>query len=366
MSPSLIRILTSIIVSIACILVVVPFLIDVFANFSTKPEFSDIIPQTKTLVSRLLEGVFPYREISDWGYSMYPTYLPLQWMPFILPEVLHFDYRWMAFAVFCVGFMFYLLFILHRKINLFNNIILLILPFIAIMLFIWYDAPVFGFTIESLIGGYYLILCLSFFSKSVYVRALGLTLCLLSRYSLVLWIPLYILIIYFSESKKNAIWISAITLLGVLFIYGPFLGFDSNIFLNGYRYHTTAAVGEWGGHPWQELTDKPFHLFRGVGIAAFFYDFAGGELIDRLHLLQRVHLLSSIGIVLLLGLFFFRFKSKINYPIFALASLKIYLAIFYNFIQIPYVYLFFILIIISLPIIAISMIDNRENILQEN
>lgn len=59
---------------------------------------SDIIPTIEILVKRQQAGIFPYKIISDWGYDLQPTYLPLTWMPFHLAEFMIIDYRYLVFC----------------------------------------------------------------------------------------------------------------------------------------------------------------------------------------------------------------------------------------------------------------------------
>ena len=64
---------------------------------------SDIIPQISFLVKRLLNGEFPYQTISEWGYKLFPTYMPLQWLPFSVSEYFKFDYRWITITGFTLS-----------------------------------------------------------------------------------------------------------------------------------------------------------------------------------------------------------------------------------------------------------------------
>jgi len=312
---------------------------------------SDIIPQVMVLVRRLLSGAFPYLPIDIWGYTLYPTYLPLQWLPFLLPEWLGFDYRWMSFAVY-----FFSIFLLLRYARKYFHkdihfMIFSLLPFAFTALYFHYDPALFAFTIEALIAGYYLIFALSLFSLRLLPAASGLLLTLLSRFSIVLWTPFYFLALFFSPFRSKAIRIAIILLAGILAIYVlPFLLQDPSIFFNGYRYHSVAALAEWtprGADAW------PWHLYRGYGLALFFYEYIPGSLVHKLHVLQRSHLILSLLAVLLPTLLFFRNRGRYELRLYLTGSLKIYLAVFYAFIQIPYHYLYLVPAILTLPLLLI-------------
>lgn len=328
-------------------------------------KFSDIIPQVTTMVNRMLHGEFAYKAITDWGYEMYPTYLPLHWLPFTFAALLHIDYRWVSQIVFFAAIITFFVFAMRKNITAERFSWLLLLPLIFYFLIVKQEPNILGVTVEALIAGYYLFMALSIFSKSNIIRALGLLICVMSRYSIVLWVPLYILILFFTESKRNAILISAFCILGVLLVYVlPFMTTDPYIFTNGYKYHTNAALGEWSGQAWQQPGEKPIQLFRGVGFAGIIYDKVPGDLLAKLNFARVTHLSVSLFITVLLGFFFYWYRAKIkSYRIFLLASLKIYLVFFYNFIQIPYTYLFLTVILLSLPILAIAMISQPKPVL---
>lgn len=345
----------------------------IFKSNPIQVAFSDIIPQVATMVNRFLSGEFPYQTITQWENSdfsenlpMAPTYLPLQWMPFIPAALLHFDYRWVSFFTFLINCITFLVFIFNKNIPIRSFVIISLLPFILFFTLFIEDTAIVAHTIEIMIASFYLLMSLSIFSRSNALRASGLLLCLLSRYAIVLWVPLYILVLFFTESKRNTILISAICVIGVLVIYVlPFMSVDHAIFANGYAYHSKAALAEWDGQSWQQPGEKPIQLFRGIGFACFFYDFLGGDLMTRLHILQRTHLVISLLTVAVLGFIYFKYKKQVNYKIYLLASLKIYLVIFYTFIQIPYNYLFVTVVVVSLPILAIAMISESK-VLREN
>jgi hypothetical protein len=321
-------------------------------------KYSDIIPLVAKMANRFLNGEFVYAVINDWGYELYPTYLTLQWLPFSLAELLNMDYRWFGYTVFIGAIITFSIFTLRRNITLERYTLLILLPFIMFLLLAKIEPVVFGVTVETLVIGYYLLMVLSIFSKSNLVRALGLLVCLLSRYALVVWIPLYILIVFFVKSKRNAIIISAICAAGVLLLYIlPFMTVDANIFSNAHKAYHGAAVGEWSGQGWQQPGEKPYQLFRGIGLSGFMYDNIFGDIVNKVNIAQRTHLVVSVLITVLLGLFYYKFKSKLNYRVFLLGSLKVYLAFFYSLIQVPYNYLFLSMIIVSLPILAIAMIS---------
>jgi len=328
------------------------YLSKIFTDYEINAKKSDIIPCINILVTRVLNKEFPYKTISDWGYDLSPNYMPLTWMPFIIAKIINFDFRWLAFSVWCLSVAFYTLVLLRKNLPLIHSAFLSLLPFVVLLTLTKYEPAIFGYTIEPLIAGYYLILSLTILSKSNLIRAIGLILCLLSRYSLILWIPFYLTTVFFLEKKRNAIIILVLVLIAIFLVYYlPFVSSDWTVVKKGHEYYTTCALGEW--NLWQNQGDKPYNLFRGAGFACYFYDFLNVNLLDRLKILQYTHYSISILSVLILGFLYMSLKKQVDYRLYLLFSLKIYLTFFYNFIQVPYTYLFMVPLFISLVIIFV-------------
>ncbi len=327
------------------------------------PVGSDVLPQIGILVDRFLSGDFPYRLINEWTlqHDLYPTYLPLTWMPFVIPDVLGLDYRWLAFAVLILAIWYYSYQLISWNTNWIVMVIFLVLPFLYLYAFLEDDnTGSFRFTVEPMIAGYYLFLATAIFSKSNWVRGMALLLCLLSRYALVLWIPLFFLVLLFKEKKSNLFKIIGWISLGVLVFYViPFLSKDPTIFLRGFEYHTEAALITFTPYHWQAEGEIPVLLTQGYGFAIYIDAIIDGTRADKSNALRLLHFASLCLMVFVSLITFFKIKNRIDYRIFLLGTLKIYLVLFYNFIQIPYNYLYFPLVFVSL--IMFVLLFSRKN-----
>lgn len=313
-------------------------------------QYSDIIPQIGILVNRFLDGAFPYQTISAWGYDLFPTYLPLQWMPYILAEISGIDYRWIAFGVLGCSVIYFQFQVLRSSASELLKCFLTALPLLCWYIVIVDDRVQFGITVESLIAGYYFFLAAVLFRKSRLLLAAAILLCLFSRYAIVLWLPLLILVQFYQSGKKT-LWLLLYLFLGFLMVYGlPFLWHVPAIFKKGYAYHSLAALAEWAPS-WQAAGEKPMHLFRGMGFASWFYSFIELPLADRLSRLQSTHLITSLGSVILMSIFYIKSRKRIHNKYFLLASLKIYFCFFYSFIQIPYSYLMIVPLFVSIAVV---------------
>jgi hypothetical protein len=299
--------------------------------------YSDIIPQVQVLLKRFWAGELPYQPITEWGWEMFPTYMPFQWLPFSIPEFLGFDYRYFALAVWAIITMWIFRSNLFQQSGQASKWLFLILPFA----YLYGQSHMFNATYEIMIGGYYLFVLYSFRNTSLWVRGIALSVCLLSRYSLVLFVPFYFVYMLLEEGTNKTLRLGLIMLgMGIVFYVLPFMSRDPLIFFKSYGYHSFAALGEWQHHQGMEM---PIHLSNKLGMAGYFYKFGSGEVVDRLRLLQQTHLLLCLLITIgLAGLYYYhKQKERIQTPIlFLIGGFKIYIGIFYSFIQIPYQYLF--------------------------
>jgi hypothetical protein len=167
----------------------------------------------------------------------------------------------------------------------------------------------------------------------------------------------FLLSIKDSGAKQTMKW-STLVAAGIVLLYIlPYLSKDFSIFFRGLKAYASAAAGEWGGQPWQAATDKPFQLFRGTGLAAYFFDHSQGSVEQKIDLYKNIHMISVVLItVLLCGWYFITGrKQKFYMPLIAAASLKIYFSFFYGFIMTPYVYLFIVPVITSLIVLYYFM-----------
>ena len=314
------------------------------------PGQSDIIPQIETLVHRFLTGEAPYNPIQFVGYKLYPTYLPMQWLPYIPCELAHKDYRWIPNLTMLAASVYY--FISKRKIEG-DPVSRIFLP--SWPLFIWVmlllnDNDSVVFTVEGLIAGYYFFVAESTGKKSIWPLAIGISLCLFSRYSIIFWVPLCIAILAMAGQKKNAMIIAGTAAAFFLFVYWlPFVRVDPEIFLKGYRYHTFAAYGEWQR---DAIINGKNYLNNGLGFTSYAIAWFPGDLHSKLAIYKNLLFAVCLLAVCLLGLVFYRSRSKYDVNTYLLFSFKIYIAVFYAFIQIPYRYLFFTPLIITAALLG--------------
>ena len=84
------RILVVGVISLAGIIFSAIMLSRLFKQSSSMPVLSHTYPIIHLMVTRFINGYFPYEPIQNWGYALYPNFMPFQWMPFIIMEIFPF------------------------------------------------------------------------------------------------------------------------------------------------------------------------------------------------------------------------------------------------------------------------------------
>ncbi|WP_152560006.1 hypothetical protein [Hymenobacter sp. IS2118] len=302
-------------------------------------DYSDIIPALTVYCQRLLAGEVVHRPLTeDLGYFLEPGYLPGTWLPFVVPEYFRFDYRWMSSFVLLLGLLGYLVVVVRLRRAALVTLGLSALPLLFTYAVLLRRADIFSLTVEPLVVGYYLLLVAGVLlpSRPLFVGAL--LLCLLSRYSVVFWVPLYLGLLYVNESRRGAWTVAGLAAAGVVAFYiVPVLSHDWGLFMRVQKVYTTTTLGEWN-----HLNDNglPMHLYNGIGLTNFFYEFAPGDMLARLGLAKVVHLAASLAVVGGAALVYWRQRlPRTHHRLYAVIALKLYLTTFYAFLQVPYAYL---------------------------
>lgn len=314
---------------------------------------SDIIPLImKVYVERFVQGASVYAPFTGFNYGTFvPNYMPFHWLPFVLSAITSLDPRMVHSLVFCVA----LLALLYRnyKVSVKPNEFIwkAILPFVFYFLILIKQGKDYAVTVELVIAAYYVLLGLSLFSSSKFFQVIAMGMALLSRYSLVFWLPVWALVKFLYQRKTAFILFGGLALFVCLFYIFPFVWPNPEVLQKGSNLWVDAALNEWDGQDWQPIGDRPFQLFQGLGFASWFQQFYPGTLTEKLIACKNALIASGI-----LGMFFLavaRFKNQqTEQRLFLLLSLKLSLSIFYAFVFIPYVYLYWVPLCLSLVILV--------------
>lgn len=326
--------------------------IDIIKN-CTPAAISDIIPTIQTLAKRCTEGLYPYsvEAFRVFGQISPPPYLPMQWLPVCLSEYFHFDPRTITFCVWAVGAMV----LMYRSMRCSEAWLKAAVP-VVVMGCYWgivkaQPAMICG-TAEIMMAGYYMLLVAGLSQRNVYFTALAFTFCLLSRYFIALWLPLWVFVMFITGHRKQLFTVIGLTTVFVCILFViPFLSRDWSLIKT-----MLFTYGDTGIGVWRQTYDKdyPLHLYAGTGFAHLFYEHyaAKGNMEEGYPVLKQLMFIMPIITVMLLGIWYWFKKAKINYRIFLLASFKIYLSVFLAFIIVPFTYLSISAIFVSAALFA--------------
>lgn len=301
--------------------------------------FSDVIPILKNYVARFRSGEVVYRYITNLPYPLFPNHLPLQWLPYVIPDQLGLDYRWWGLGILLfVGFGAWQVSLANQSMGWVEFVLKALLPAFVMVSIIQYDPVIYAQIMEPTIIAYYCVLAASVLSRSALAQAAALVLCLLSRYSVVLWVPFYLWVLWREAGGRHALVVAGLTFIGIMGIYVvPFLSKDWTIFTHALSEYRIATMGEWSHTDGPD--GHPGHVFNGLGAASWFYTYAPGDLANKISWLQRTQIVACVITILGGALVYHRLRRRVDYRLLALITLQLYLAIFYLFIQIPYAYL---------------------------
>lgn len=316
-----------------------------FRKYPVKLDGSDVIPTIQTFVQRFLEREEVYTSIQYPGYESIPTYLSLTWLPYIPAEIFSWDYRWTAFTAIVLISTILLIKAWKNTVNKVSWLLLALTISLVIHGLSTTDEGNMRFAVEFLPAAYYLILFMTLNSRQPAWVILGISLCILSRYSLVLWLPAYGFILWKEHGIEYFLKIVVGVAIVLLCLYIlPFIGTDWEILTRGFKFYAENAASKWTPFSWQPDGSKPFHLKQGYGFALQFFSGYTEDIQGGIDLMKRIQLISvSVISVATVGLYIkFRTRLRGHIKIYLATSLMIYLLLFYSFLYAPYGYLYFI------------------------
>jgi hypothetical protein len=263
------------------------------------------------------------------------------WIPYAPAVALHLDMRWVTVISLLLSFTIVLLFI-RLKNNSYYGIGQIV---IASILFWWLFSRndihgMISLSEEGVVIIYFVMLCMAIVSGNAWFVGIAASLCLLSRYSMIGW--LLPCMIYFTARKDfKKLFIFSITGVACVFFF----------FLVPFGWNTllqmVALPANYIGFAKTVWNDSPEIFWLNPGLAKFFGP-------HRVEVLHKTLIIASFGIPILFMVFCL-VQKKWKFENINLACFKLSLIVFYQFIDVPYGYLFYTGIFVSMVIAALLL-----------
>jgi hypothetical protein len=327
-----------------------------FVRYNPPGKISDVLPQLETLYMRFAAGEMPYQPVDVGTHVAYPVYLPLHWLPVGISNMLHFDTRWSGYALLVMAAGIYGFFVFQHNKPLIIRIVAALFPALVLWGYVLWGREDIPVSYELVIASYYLVLAVSLSKHRTVWIAFGLILCLLSRYTLVFWVPLFAVLFWQNASIRASalLWLSVITSALALYVV-PFLLKDTSAFLQGIAYHNGAAVAEWTGYG-----DPPvsWTMQQGIHFALHLRELGGGDAEHGVFIARMVQATAML-FLLFAGLRGYRLcRNRIHYGDFSLLMLYFFILFFYNFGPLAYRYYLIVPLVLSAVICGRIIIDS--------
>ena len=310
-------------------------LIPIYTRFPINAEFknyADMIPIIQLACERFLHCQMVYPEPSQLnGFSVFP-YLPMMWIPFLPSVIFDFDARWTTLFFQLLGLLLAIFPVLKpgRKINVIPILITCISLFLALNYCLMKYSSYWVLTEEGIVAGFYLLLGFALLRNNYWLIGMAITCCALSRYSLLLWIPVYLGYIFLTRPKRDfwKLFLSCGISILIFFII-PFFIKDPGYFMRIPSLYANSNTLFWRNN---HLVQHRYHC---VGLFKFF----SNDQISLMFILQLVTAFLA-PLIYIFAMVRCNRKHSLNIRYLAFGSLKISLIFFYGFIQQPYLYLF--------------------------
>lgn len=298
-------------------------------------HYSDNLPQIKVMCQRFLHNEKVYAPIQEIWKGKKPPYMPLMWLPFTVAEFGGIDIRWTCAVFILAGFFFVFK---NASSHCGFHPLLILLPLISLSCLFNFisvcNREIVGITEESIVIGFYLFMCYALVRNNPWLIGLALACCLLSRFVLFFWAPVYIVYVLLYEAKSKAIIISIVSFLIIAIVFLIPFGFsDPQYFLNIPSDYHVGVENAWA---WNGNYENGMYFGNALGYAKWF-DISQIQLLHNLQIIVA----AILPVILLVIFHLLQKRVTLNKEFWSFCSLKICLVFFYNMLEVPYYYLFF-------------------------
>jgi hypothetical protein len=324
-------------------ILLLPFINAMFHEYHDYYKSSDVIPQLDALYTRWQRGEFPYHSLPEYSWRPFPVYMPLHWFPLAVPYAMHMDVRWIGIILLALANGVWAVYVIQKSKHTLTAIFGICMPAIALVFYLGWARFDISITLETIICAYYLILAVGLVSRNIWLTTVGIILCLLSRYVLVFWLPLFAILLWMNKPVKINLAVWGSVLLAVVLIYIlPFYAVDTTILKNGVVYHNECAIAEWNADPYGSWT-----FTAGLYFAPYIKALTSGSMEHRVFIARCIQGAVMLGLCIG-GVFSYRKrKDTVNFYDYSLMFLYLTVLLFYMFSPLTYKYYYIVLLMLS-------------------
>jgi hypothetical protein len=314
-------------------------LLQLYQKVPISVDLADMIPVIRLSCKRLLHGIPVYSPTPEIWPGSVNAYLPMMWLPYLPAEVFGYDYRWTTFGVFFISIFVAAIpvFKAAKSIRVVPMVLACVSLFLTLNFCLFHFTTFWSMSEEGVVAGFYILLSYALLRQNYYLAGLTMAFCLLSRYALVPWIPVYFAFVFFTEPRNNFKKLAIAFIVPVLLIFVlPYFIWDPFYFLGLPGVQAKSLEQFWLVHG----LDR--NAYVNVGLYKFF---------DFTHARQMMtfEAITSLVMPVLFILLALKLQKRYQFSsrFIAYGSLKLSLVFFFNFIPTPYYYLFFPVTLIS-------------------
>lgn len=324
-----------------------------WVEFPNPAQYSDVLPQLEAQYQRFIRGEMPYAPVPLPTHTPFPVYMPLHWLPVGITSWLGLDTRWAGFGLLVIAAGIYGYWVGRQNAPVGARIAALFLPSMGLWGFILWGRLELAVSFEIVIAAYYLVLAAGLLGRHVPTIVVGLILCLLSRYTLLFWLPLLAYVWWKELPRKTNYTIWGAVALSVLLLYiFPFYLQDPGIFATGIKYHNDGAIAQWAG-----FGDPPVSwtmetgIYFGINMKSVFPGDAAQQ-VFLARVVQGVLMLTLLGF----GLWaYHRWEKRLDGYALCLGLLYAMIGCFYFFSPMTFQYYLLVLMVLSAVLVAAMM-----------
>jgi hypothetical protein len=300
----------------------------IWAKYPEPGKISDVLPQLETMCSRFFAGEFPYQIVKLPTHEPYPVYMPLHWGPIQISHALGIDVRWsgMVMLLAAVGIAAYWLSKSVPDAPLRRSLPAMLLFALPVWGFVFWAKIDIAVSLEGVVAAWYILLAAGLATRHHALIAIGLVGALLSRYTLLFWVPFFATLLWLNAPRKYSYWIWGSALAAGLAIFVvPFWAKDPSIVSKILAYYSGCSEGSW-------LRPDEYTFMDGLSLNIHLRQWLPGAPADNLPFAHY----PQIGLQLLLGtlgVYFYqrKWRHTLDVYTFALLLLALMIPAFYIF-----------------------------------